>query len=264
MMDLQNVFIPLLLSYTSVFTVLHGQKVVTDPKVSGYRGHDVTLLCQYIDGNSEDKIQQVQWTWQNESSKYQIMVFHVEHGISMSETPLKDRVSFSKSSPPIDEASIIIKDVKKSDQGVYSCDFTTFPSGSQTGQTTLTVSDGRPPVLSTAEAVGIVTAVVIITLIIAVVGYLFLRHRRRAGSTFSYYTTQSPSDLQQDVTYSDATILKPGKANRSTSSSGDIEYAAVSFSGRSESSSLRASANQMALGFHTAEQETVYAEVKKD
>lgn len=120
------------------FPVLHGQKVVTDLKVTGYRGHDVTLLCQYI----HDKIQQVQWTWQNQSSKYQIMVFHKVHGISMFETPLKDRVSFSKSSPPINEASIIIKDVKMSDQGVYSCDFTTFPSGSYTGETTLTVLDG--------------------------------------------------------------------------------------------------------------------------
>ncbi|XP_016123369.1 uncharacterized protein [Sinocyclocheilus grahami] len=205
----------------------------------------------------------MQWTWQNESSKCEIMVFSMGHGLSLHDTFLKDRVSFSKSSPPIYEASIIIKDVKMSDQGVYSCDYTTFPSGSHTGQTTLTVLEGSPPVLSTAEAVGIVTAVVLITMITAVVGYSFLRNRR-AGSNFTYYTTQSPSDLQQDVTYSDVTIPKPGKANRSTSSSGDIEYAAVSFSGRSGSASLRASANQTALGFHTAEQETVYAQVKKD
>uniref|UniRef100_A0A9J7YNV8 Ig-like domain-containing protein n=1 Tax=Cyprinus carpio carpio TaxID=630221 RepID=A0A9J7YNV8_CYPCA len=292
MMDLQNVIIPLLLSYTTVFTVLHGQKVVTDLKVTGYQGHDVTLLCQYINGNTEDKILQMQWTWQNESSKYEIMVFSTDHGLSLQDTFLKDRVSFRKSSPPIYEASIIIKDVKMSDQGVYSCAYTTFPSGSHTGQTTLTVLEDSPPVLSTAEAVRIVTAVMLITMILTVVGYLFLRNRRRAGSNFTYYTplglwfhsssvkpcimmlfdqcftslldtTQSPSDLQ-DVTYSDVTILKPGKANRSTSSSGDIEYSAVSFSGRSGSASLRASANQTALGFHTAEQESVYAQVKKD
>uniref|UniRef100_A0A9J7YG01 Ig-like domain-containing protein n=1 Tax=Cyprinus carpio carpio TaxID=630221 RepID=A0A9J7YG01_CYPCA len=263
MMDLQNVIIPLLLSCTTVFTVLHGQKVVTDLKVTGYQGHDVTLLCQYINGNTEDKILQMQWTWQNESSKYEIMVFSTDHGLSLQDTFLKDRVSFRKSSPPIYEASIIIKDVKMSDQGVYSCAYTTFPSGSHTGQTTLTVLEDSPPVLSTAEAVRIVTAVMLITMILTVVGYLFLRNRRRAGSNFTYYTTQSPSDLQ-DVTYSDVTILKPGKANRSTSSSGDIEYSAVSFSGRSGSASLRASANQTALGFHTAEQESVYAQVKKD
>uniref|UniRef100_A0A8C2FDE6 Ig-like domain-containing protein n=1 Tax=Cyprinus carpio TaxID=7962 RepID=A0A8C2FDE6_CYPCA len=167
-----NVFIPLLLSCTSVFTV------VTDPKVTGYQGHDVTLLCQYIHGSTEDKIQQVQWTWQNQSSKYQIMVFHMDLGLSMHETPLKDRVSFSRSSPSIDDVSIIIKDVKISDQGVYSCDYTIFPSGSHTGQTTLIVLECNPPVLSTAKAVGIVTAVVIITLVITVVGYLFLRNRR--------------------------------------------------------------------------------------
>uniref|UniRef100_A0A671NJA3 Ig-like domain-containing protein n=1 Tax=Sinocyclocheilus anshuiensis TaxID=1608454 RepID=A0A671NJA3_9TELE len=108
----------------------------------GYHCHDVTLLCQYIHGNTEDKIQQMQWTWQNESSKCEIMVFSMDHGLSLHDTFLKDRVSFSKSSPPIYEASIIIKDVKMSDQGVYSCAYTTFPSGSHTGQTTLTVLEG--------------------------------------------------------------------------------------------------------------------------
>uniref|UniRef100_A0A8C1E545 Ig-like domain-containing protein n=1 Tax=Cyprinus carpio carpio TaxID=630221 RepID=A0A8C1E545_CYPCA len=142
--------------------------------VTGYQGHDVTLLCQYIHGSTEDKIQQVQWTWQNQSSKYQIMVFHMDLGLSMHETPLKDRVSFSRSSPSIDEVSIIIKDVKISDQGVYSCDYTIFPSGTPLADP----STDSPPVLSTAEAVGIVTAVVIITLVITVVGYLFLRNRR--------------------------------------------------------------------------------------
>ncbi|KAK2903196.1 hypothetical protein Q8A67_007909 [Cirrhinus molitorella] len=267
-MDLHNVFIPLLLSCTSVLTVLHGQKVVTDLKVTGYQGHDVTLLCQY-NGNTEDKITQVQWMWQNKSSKYHIMVFNVNNSVSLHDTILKDRVSFSKSSPSKDDASIIIKDVKMSDQGVYSCNYAIFPSGSHTGQTTLTVLEGSPPVLSTTEAVGIVTAVVLIALIIAAVGYLFLHNRRYVTAkhlAFSkhikIYTTPSPSDLQQDVTYADVTIQKPGKANRSTSSSGDIEYAAVSFSGRSGSASRQA--KQLALDFHTAEQETMYAQVKKD
>ncbi|XP_050986892.1 nectin-1-like [Labeo rohita] len=213
-------------------------------------------------GNTEDKITQVQWMWQNESSEYTIMVFSEMNGLFLHDTFLKDRVSFSKSSPLIDEASIIITDVKISDQGVYSCDYTTFPSGSHKGQTILTVLEGSPPVLSTVEAVGIVSAVVFIAVITAAVGYLFLRNRRRASSTILYYTTQSPSDLQQDVTYSDVTIRRPGKANRSTSSSGEIEYAAVSFSGRSESALLQA--NQLDLAFHLAELETVYAQVKKD
>uniref|UniRef100_A0A673IMP4 Ig-like domain-containing protein n=1 Tax=Sinocyclocheilus rhinocerous TaxID=307959 RepID=A0A673IMP4_9TELE len=124
------------------FPVLHGQKVVTNLKVTGYQGYDVTLLCQYIHGNTEDKIQQMQWTWQNESSKCEIMVFSMDHGLSLHDTFLKDRVSFSKSSPPIYEASIIIKDVKMSDQGVYSCAYTTYPSSSHTGQTTRTVLEG--------------------------------------------------------------------------------------------------------------------------
>ncbi|KAL0172350.1 hypothetical protein M9458_032661, partial [Cirrhinus mrigala] len=77
--------------------------------------------------------------WQNKSNEYKIMVFSKTNGLSLPDTFLKDRVNFSKSSPLIDDASIIIKDVKMSDQGVYSCDYTTFPSGSHKGQTILTV-----------------------------------------------------------------------------------------------------------------------------
>ncbi|XP_051722169.1 uncharacterized protein LOC127497610 isoform X2 [Ctenopharyngodon idella] len=206
--------------------------------------------------------------WNNRSNKYEIMIFNMDHGLFLHDTFLKDRVSFIKSSPLIYDASIIIRDVRMSDQGVYSCDYTAFPSGSYKGQTTLKVREGSPPILSTAEAVGIVTAIVLITIITAAVGYLFLinrrTHGRRAGNTSAYYTTQTLDDLQQDVTYVDATILKRGKVNRSTLPSGDIEYAAVCFSGRSESTSLRASTNQLALDVHTPEEETVYAQVKKD
>ncbi|XP_067305962.1 uncharacterized protein [Pseudorasbora parva] len=234
-MDLHNVFIPFLLSSTTVFTVLHGQKVLTQLEVTVYQNHDVTLLCQYIHGSAKDNISQT--------------------------------VSFIKSSPLNYDASVLIRDVRISDQVVNRCDYTTFPSGSYKGQTTLTVLEGSPPVLSIAVDVGIVTAVVLITMITAALGYLFLiNRRRRASNTSAYYTTQSPDDLQQGVTYVDATILKTNKVNRSTSPSADVEveYAAVRFSGRSGSPSLRASASPLALGVHTAQQDMVYAQVKKD
>ncbi|XP_050986894.1 uncharacterized protein LOC127178214 [Labeo rohita] len=190
-------------------------------------------------------------------------VFTEMNGLFLHDTFLKDRVSFSKSSPLIDEASIIIKDLTMSDQGLYSCDYTTFPSGSHKGQATLTVLEGSHPVVSTAEAVGIVTAVVFITVITAAVGYLFLCNRRRASSTVTYYTNQSHNDLQQDVPYSDVTILKPCNVI-SPSSSWDTEYTVVSFSGWSGSASLQALlASQLALGFHIAEQETLFTQVKK-
>uniref|UniRef100_A0A8C1E158 Ig-like domain-containing protein n=1 Tax=Cyprinus carpio carpio TaxID=630221 RepID=A0A8C1E158_CYPCA len=145
------------------FSVLHGQKVVTDLKVTGYQGHDVTLLCQYINGNTEDKILQMQWTWQNESSKYEIMDFSMDHGLSLHDTFLKDRVRFRKSSLPIYEASIIIKDVKMSDQGVYSCAYTTFPSGSHTGQTSFTVKGASTPCLTVIRRFQCVLVELVIT-----------------------------------------------------------------------------------------------------
>ncbi|CAM4699600.1 unnamed protein product [Leuciscus chuanchicus] len=133
----------------------------------------------------------------------------MNHGLFLHDTFLNDRVSFSTNLTLTNDASIIIRDVRMSDQGVYSCDYTTFPSGSFKGQTTLTVIED---------------------------------------------TTQSPDDLKQDVT-------QTGKVNRSTSPSGETEYATVCFSSRL--TSLRASANQTALGVHTEERETVYAQVKK-
>ncbi|XDV40092.1 hypothetical protein PO909_009235 [Leuciscus waleckii] len=252
-MKAYNVCIPLLLSCTTVFTVLHGQKVFTHLEVTGNQGHDVTLVCQYIHGNTKDTISQVQWTWHNQSNTCEIMIFNMNHGL-LHDTFLNDRVSFSTNLTLTNDASIIIRDVRMSDQGVYSCDYTTFPSGSFKGQTTLTVIEGSPPVLSIAEAVGIATALVFITVITAAVGYLFLINTRRVGSASANYTTQSPDDLKQDVT-------QTGKVNRSTSPSGETEYATVCFSSRL--TSLRASANQTALGVHTEERETVYAQVKK-
>ncbi|XP_052000794.1 nectin-2-like [Xyrauchen texanus] len=266
-MDSHNMIIYLMLYHSTVLTV-HG--IHTVPEVVGYQGHDVTLPCSY-NANPEDKLSQVEWNLINHSSEntsLKIIIFSPKLGIHIHETFLKDRVSFSKNSSLISFlASIIIKDVKKSDQGVYSCEYTVFPSGSYKGETTLKVIEGKPPVLSTSEVAVILTVVMLVIMILAFVGYLFLIKRRRAvnagySTSSAYYVTQRPDVPQQDVTYADVTILKPGRVNKNLSKA-DVEYAAV-FSSRSGSSSLRGSANQQAFGDHTAEQESVYAQVKRD
>ncbi|XP_065117214.1 uncharacterized protein [Paramisgurnus dabryanus] len=265
MMDLFSKFIPLLLSYTRLLTVLQGQRVDILSETIAYQSYDVTLPCHFVHGPTEEKLIQVEWTWQNPSNKnvsVKVILFNVEHGINPNNTFLKNRVSFSTNPNLTFDASIIIKHVKLTDQGVYSCGYTTYPSGSRSGVTTLKVEEGKPPLLSTAATAGIVT-VILITMTLASVGYLLINKNRRAASTSVSYITQSPDDLQQgEITYADVTV-KSGKINKNTSQTEDIEYAAVSFSGRSGKTSQRASANQIAFSDHTAKDASVYKEVKK-
>ncbi|KAI7806792.1 myelin protein P0-like isoform X1 [Triplophysa rosa] len=266
-MELHGTFIPLLLFCTTLLKVLQGQRVDTDGEVIGYQNHDVTLTCHYIHGKTEDNLSQVQWTWQNHSHKHDpivIIINHQEYGTTVHNTSLKERVSFIERPKLTPDASIIIKDVKMTDQGVYSCDYTTYPSGTKTGVTTLKVKEGKPAALSTAAIAGIVTVVIIIILL-ASASYLLLLKKRRAASTSANYVTQKPDELNKgEVTYADVTILRPDKVNRNTLLTGDIEYAAVSFSGRSRMTSQQGSANQLACGAQTEEHGSVYAEVKKD
>lgn len=73
-----------------------------------------------------------------------IIINNSQHGPFVHDTFLKDRVSFLKSPDLTSDASIIIiKDVKMTDQGVYTCDYTTHPSGTQTGVTALEVKEGK-------------------------------------------------------------------------------------------------------------------------
>nr|XP_055067943.1 uncharacterized protein LOC129449184 [Misgurnus anguillicaudatus] len=245
--------------------VLQGQRVDIVSEVIAYQSYDVTLPCRFVHERTEEKLIQVQWIWQNLSNKdvsVKVILFNGEHGIYLNNTFLKDRVNFSTNPNLTFEASIIIKHVKLTDQGVYSCGYTTHPSGKQTGVTTLKVQEDKP-LLSTAATAGIVT-IILITVMLTSVGYLFINKRRRAASTSVNYITQSPGDLQQgEITYADVTV-KSGKINKNPSQTEDIEYAGVSFSGRSGMTSQRASANQIAFGDHTAKDASVYAEVKKN
>ncbi|KAA0701508.1 hypothetical protein E1301_Tti023831 [Triplophysa tibetana] len=67
-----------------------------------------------------------------------------------------------------------------------------------------------------------------------------------------------------EVTYADVTILRQDKVNRNTLLTGDVDYAAVFFSGHSGMTSQQGSANPLACRAHTEEHASVYAAVKKD
>ncbi|XP_065117215.1 nectin 1a-like [Paramisgurnus dabryanus] len=209
MMDLFSKFIPLLLSYTTLLTELQGQRVDIVSEISVYQSDDVTLPCRFVHGHTENKLIQVEWFWRNPSNKnvsIRVILFNEKYGIYLNNTFLKDRVNFSTNPNLTFEASIIIKHVKLTDQGVYSCGYTTYPRGKQIGVTTLKVQEGKLNLLSTAATARIVT-VILITVILTSVGYFFINKRRRAASTSVNYITQSPDDLQQgEITYANVPV----------------------------------------------------------
>lgn len=101
--------------------------------MTGYVGHDVTLPCQFIQGQKDIKITQVQWSLKPPEGKEIIIIaFSSLHGVNVPETFLKGRVE-------IEEQSLMIRDVEKGDAGSYTCSITTFPSGSFEGTTNLVV-----------------------------------------------------------------------------------------------------------------------------
>uniref|UniRef100_A0A3B5R8Z3 Ig-like domain-containing protein n=1 Tax=Xiphophorus maculatus TaxID=8083 RepID=A0A3B5R8Z3_XIPMA len=86
-------------------------------KATGYVGKEVILKCQLAPGS--ENITQVQWEFESTI----ILVFNTQHGKSIKDSQLKERLDLT-------EQSLKIKDVKITDSGTYTCTVTTYPSGS--------------------------------------------------------------------------------------------------------------------------------------
>uniref|UniRef100_A0A3Q3AQC2 Ig-like domain-containing protein n=1 Tax=Kryptolebias marmoratus TaxID=37003 RepID=A0A3Q3AQC2_KRYMA len=110
----------LLLSGKFFFRFSEARKLNVPPGVTGSLGDNVTLPCQ-IQSQEETKITQIH-----------IIVFNIQYGISIHESPLKGRVNIS-------EQSLTITDVEKTDEGLYTCSIVSFPGGALEGTTKLTV-----------------------------------------------------------------------------------------------------------------------------
>ncbi|KAJ8289841.1 hypothetical protein GJAV_G00005940 [Gymnothorax javanicus] len=118
-----------------LFDVVKSQFVKVDPKVTAYLGGEVTIRCEYILEASTAKIVQVEW--RKEPSASAFAVFHPEFGKTYTASSLEGRVHFTSSH--VNDASISISNVNETDEGVYTCAYTTYPGGSYIATTTLTV-----------------------------------------------------------------------------------------------------------------------------
>ncbi|GCC26201.1 nectin 1b isoform X2 [Chiloscyllium punctatum] len=116
--------------------VFQAQTVIVDDSVSGFIGTNVTLSCTFTNNNPNIKITQVTWQKATNGSKQNIAIFHPTMGVSVL-PPHKGRVSFKK--PSLDDATIQLFNLELSDEGVYICEFATFPTGNRESQVNLTV-----------------------------------------------------------------------------------------------------------------------------
>ncbi|XP_072342488.1 nectin-1-like isoform X9 [Scyliorhinus torazame] len=126
----------ILLLLAALSPVFQAQTVTVDDSVSGFIGNDVILRCTFTNNNPNIKITQVTWQKATNGSKQNIAIFHPSMGVSVL-PPYKARVSFKK--PSLDDATIKLSSLELLDEGVYICEFATFPTGNRESQVNLTV-----------------------------------------------------------------------------------------------------------------------------
>ncbi|NXH10903.1 OX2G protein, partial [Bucco capensis] len=96
-------------------------------------GTSVTLGCVLT---KPMNVLQVTWQKDSEKSNNNIATYGITHGLKIHE-PYQDRMNFT--SLVLNETSITFWDTRMDDSGCYICLFNTFPSGSFSGRTCLSV-----------------------------------------------------------------------------------------------------------------------------
>ncbi|KAJ8355033.1 hypothetical protein SKAU_G00226000 [Synaphobranchus kaupii] len=140
---------------TVVVSGAASQRVRVDPEVQSYPGETVNLRCAFAD-KGDLQLTQVLWIWERtDGAKDNIAVYHPEFGSRYPQSPFKGRISFPN--PSLDNSSVVISDLKMTDEGKYICEFSTYPSGNQQGTTTLIMLDQlEKPVITMQISEGIV------------------------------------------------------------------------------------------------------------
>ncbi|XP_074833071.1 nectin-1 isoform X1 [Carettochelys insculpta] len=115
---------------------LRAQTVLVNDTVSGFIGTDVVLHCSFTNPRSEVKITQVTWQKATNGSKQNVAIFNPAMGVSIL-SPYKERVTFQN--PSIKDGTIQLSRLELEDEGVYICEFATFPTGNRESQLNLTV-----------------------------------------------------------------------------------------------------------------------------
>ncbi|XP_056596924.1 PVR cell adhesion molecule related 2 like isoform X2 [Triplophysa dalaica] len=111
------------------------QRVRVDNEITAYPNGSVILRCEFTK-SGETKLTQVSWMFEHvEGERHNIAVYHPQYGPSFPNPHFVGRVKFTEGT--LETPSIRIDKLRMADAGRYICEFATYPSGNEQGQTTL-------------------------------------------------------------------------------------------------------------------------------
>ncbi|XP_028930993.1 nectin-1 isoform X1 [Ornithorhynchus anatinus] len=115
---------------------LPAQLVQVNDTVSGFVGSDVVLHCNFANPLPNVKITQVTWQKATNGTKQNVAIYNPAMGVSVL-SPYKERVVFLR--PSFTDGTIRLSRLELRDEGVYICEFATFPTGNRESQLNLTI-----------------------------------------------------------------------------------------------------------------------------
>lgn len=122
--------------FAIVMPAFHSQMVQVDEKVSGFIGDNVVLRCTFTSSNPTVRITQVTWQKATNGTKQNVAIYNPNMGVSIL-PPYGNRTSFKN--PSLNDATLQLSHLELEDEGVYICEFATFPTGNRESQLNLTV-----------------------------------------------------------------------------------------------------------------------------
>ncbi|XP_072910495.1 nectin-1-like isoform X1 [Hemitrygon akajei] len=120
----------------SLLAAAVAQHVKVEPAVFGFVGNQVVLRCQFVDPASSVQVTQVTWVKDPTGAKINMAVHNPKYGTNYP-VDTNNRIHFRNAS--LTDASLVIDRLLMSDDGIYSCEFATYPEGNQEAATNLTV-----------------------------------------------------------------------------------------------------------------------------
>ncbi|XP_073922640.1 nectin-1 isoform X2 [Castor canadensis] len=118
------------------FPGTYTQVVQVNDSMYGFIGTDVVLHCSFANPLPSVKITQVTWQKATNGSKQNVAIYNPAMGVSVL-APYRERVEFLR--PSFIDGTIRLSRLELEDEGVYICEFATFPTGNRESQLNLTV-----------------------------------------------------------------------------------------------------------------------------
>lgn len=182
----------------SIFPVVRPQVVLVNDTISGFIGTNVVLHCSFTNPQPSVKITQVTWQKATNGSKTNVAIFNPTMGTSIL-PPYGDRVAFRN--PSFRDGTIELLRLELDDEGVYICEFATFPSGNRESQLNLTVlakptnsmESGPSPIIATP---GVARKIVVATCMSA---------NGKPASTITWETTLKGEPEYEEIKNSNGT-----------------------------------------------------------